>query len=70
MLAGAGLLALVALGIPAVLGTGEHALERCTRHAREGDGIDTRGWSWRPLGIRCEITHPDGTVDRFVTGAW
>jgi hypothetical protein len=53
-----------------LLGSGERALDRCTRLAREGDRIQTRGWSWRPLGIRCAIIHPNGATTIAVTDPW
>jgi hypothetical protein len=51
---------------------GEHSLHDCMVEAglEEGGSVHQAGWSWRPLGTRCEVTRPDGTTDVIVVDPW
>ncbi len=56
-----------------VVGTGERAGDRCMRQSQAthaGDGVRIEGWSWWPLGARCEVTRRDGEVKRLVVPPW
>ena len=50
----------------------EHVMDQCAREARlrEGDGVRAGGWSWRPLGARCEVTRRDGRTEARVVSPW